>query len=286
MKRILLILAAVSVVALPIWVIAQSRAPRDTTKNQAAQQQAERQKEMAERAKREAEKERFQGKRHARSKAHLAGEEWNWDELADAEPAVAEALEMVEPAMEAARAAMENIDFAEINAAMQEASENLARVVPFVDMPPIPPIAAIAPFPELPPIPAIPPIPPIPPIPDIAIGAGMSFGHGWSWSGRAYTKNLTDEEQIRLQALSALLHQDEKAALPEIKSMARQNENWAMRASAVSLLAHVESAEVIPILDEVLNQDADQRVRKAAVRALSQRDEPAAREALKRLLLK
>ncbi|MCG3120057.1 MAG: hypothetical protein ALAOOOJD_02641 [bacterium] len=286
MKRILLILAAVSVVALPIWVIAQSQAPRDTTKSQSAKQKADRQKALAERAKRDAEKEKLRGKRHARIKAHLAGDAWAWDELAVAEPAVAEALEMVEPAMEAARAAMENIDFAEINMAMQDASENLARVAPFVDMPPIPPIAALAPFPELPPIPDIPPIPAIPPIPDIALGAGMSFGQGWSWGGRAYAKNLSDEEQIRLQALSALLHQDENAALPEIKSMARQNENWAMRASAVALLAHVESAEVIPILDEVLNKDTDQRVRKAAVRALSQRDEPAAREALKRLLLK
>jgi HEAT repeat protein len=52
------------------------------------------------------------------------------------------------------------------------------------------------------------------------------------------------------------------------------------------MLSGSESSEVIPILEEVLNKDADKRVRRAAVHALSCREEPEAREVLKRLLQK
>ncbi|MDZ7363100.1 MAG: HEAT repeat domain-containing protein [candidate division KSB1 bacterium] len=114
----------------------------------------------------------------------------------------------------------------------------------------------------------------------------MRFGHEWSFNSKAYAKFLNDDEQVHLQALAALLDRDEKTALPEIKILARQHENWAMRAAAATMLSRPESAEAISILEEVLNKDADARVRKAAVRALSHRDEPAAREALKRLLTK
>jgi hypothetical protein len=240
----------------------------------------------ADRARTEAERARH----HARREAHADFDEFELEALAEIEPAVAGAFELIGPAMDEARAALANIDFGEINAAMedanaamQEASESLARLAP---MPPIPPISGIPPFPALAPFPDIPPIPAIPPLPDFGIGRGRGPGRSWGFGSREFTKNLNDEEQIRLQALAALLDNDEKTALPEIKTLARQNENWAMRAYAVSMLANAGSADVVAILEEVLNKDTDQRVRKAAVRALSQRDEPAAREALKRLLMK
>lgn len=108
----------------------------------------------------------------------------------------------------------------------------------------------------------------------------------WGFAHRAYAEQLTDDEQVKVQALAALLDRDEKTALPEIKRLAREHKNWAMRASAVAMLANSESAESLAILDEVLNQDTDRRVRKAAVRALANRSEPEAREILKRLLQK
>jgi HEAT repeat protein len=106
----------------------------------------------------------------------------------------------------------------------------------------------------------------------------------WGFEYRAYAEHLTDDEQVNLQALAALLDRDEKTALPEIKRLAREHENWAMRASAVAMLADSESAESLVILDEALNKDTDRRVRKAAVRALANHSEPEAREILKRLL--
>jgi hypothetical protein len=291
MKRAALILAAVGVTALPVLVVAQSKAPRDSAAAKSLQrarvlrQETGKQKTDAERAKIAAEKARIRAEA-AKHKARLAPGEWDFDELVDVDPIIEGALWEVEPAMELARAALESIDWGEINMAMQEASENLAASAPFVllqDMPPmpdIPPIPALAPFPNIPPIPAI------PPMPEIWLGEGMRFEHEWSFNSKAYAKFLSDDEQVHLQALAALLEREEKTALPEIKTLARQHENWAMRAAAVAMLAKPESAEAIPILEEVLNKDADPRVRKAAVRALSHRDEPAAREALKQLLTK
>jgi hypothetical protein len=185
--------------------------------------------------------------------------------------------------MEQAMQAMEQINWPEINAAMQEASRRLARLAPLPDIPPMPPIPSIPPFPALAPLPSIPPIPSIPPLPSgplpfIAGDLRWGFEHG------AYAEQLTDDEQVNLQALAALLDRDEKTALPEIKRLAREHENWAMRASAVAMLADSESAESLAILDEALNKDADRRVRKAAVRTLANRSEPEAREILKRLL--
>jgi len=289
MKRALLILAAASVTALPVLVIAQSKSPRDSSaakslqRARVLQQETEKQKKDAERAKISAEqaKSRAEAEKHkARVKARLAPGEWDFDELVDVDPIIEGALWEVEPAMELARAALENIDWGEINMAMQEASENLAAIAPFALLQDIPPM------PDLPPIPALAPIPDIPPMPEIWLGEGMRFGHEWSFNSKAYAKFLSDDEQVHLQALAALLDRDEKTALPEIKTLARQHENWAMRAAAVAMLANPESAEVIPILEEVLNKDTDPRVRKAAVRALSHRDEPAAREVLKRMLMK
>jgi hypothetical protein len=264
--------AATCALVAPILVIGQAKVPRDSSaakpsqRERARQQYFELQKDAVTRAKLAAEKAKIKAKHNVRM--HLAEEEWEVDELADLEPAIEEAMSQVEPALAQAREALENVDWGEIDAAMEEASESLSAIAPFAHIP------------DIPPIPAIPPIPDIPPMPHIVIGAGLSFGD------REYKRNLSDEEQVRLQALAALLNNDEKTALPEIKNLARQHENWAMRAAAVSMLANAESAEAIPLLEEVLNKDADQRVRKAAVRALSCREEPAAREVVKRLLMK
>lgn len=292
MKRALLLLAATLAVALPILVIAQSQASRDSsnTKSTARERQTREHREKAriaaEHAKIAGEREKAEADRNrqrARRERYWDDENFDADELAVVAPAITGALEGVEPALAHVRAALEQINLGEVDAALQEASANLSRLGP---MPPLPPMPALAPFPDLPSLPELSVMPALPPMPDISIGHGRSFGGGWSFGHREYSKNLSEDEQVRAQALAALLENDEKTALPEIQSVARQNGNWAMRAYAVSLLANTENAAVIPILEEVLNKDTDQRVRKAAVRALSHRDEPAAREALKRLLTK
>jgi hypothetical protein len=188
---------------------------------------------------------------------------------------VGPALEQMGPALEQA---MEELEF--------ELKQNLPGfMAPLPDIPPIPPIPAFAPIPPIPPIPPLPPFPdePLCPLPCKTI---PSQPLGCDFELKEYLENLTDDEQVQIRALGGLLSQDEKTALPEIKRLARQDQNWAMRAAATSLLASAKSAEALTILDEVLRQDTDHRVRLAAVRALSNRPEPEAREILKRLLLK
>jgi hypothetical protein len=144
---------------------------------------------------------------------------------------------------------------------------------------------ALAAIPPLPPMPALPPMPPLPAAPFYAMPHYLHYSFE-NFFSKEYAESLTDDEQIKIQALAGLLSQDETTALPEIKKLARQHPNWAMRAAAISVLAGAESTEALTILDEALQQDADHRVRLAAVRALSNRSEPEAREILKRLLSK
>jgi hypothetical protein len=209
--------------------------------------------------------------------AHLQAEiaphlyELQAEALAHVGPAVEQAMAQAAPAL---AQVMEGIAWPEINAAVQDASRELARLAPLMDMPPMPPF------------PPIPPIPPMPPLPSGIIAPFIDGDLDWDFESGAYAEQLSGDEQIQLQALAALWDRDENAALPEIKRLAREHENWAMRASAVRLLANSESAESLAILDEVVSKDADRRVRKAAVQALANRSEPEARDILKRLLQK
>lgn len=186
-----------------------------------------------------------------------------------------QALAQIGPALEQMGPALEQA-MREVEFSMQGLHHHLPELMA---LPPMPPMPALAPLPPLP------PMPPLPPAPFYAMPHHLQYSFGDFFS-KEYAENLTDDEQIKIQALAGLLSQDEKTALPEIKHLARQHPNWAMRAAAVSLLAGAESTEALAILDEALQQDADHRVRLAAVRALSNRSEPEAREILKRLLSK
>lgn len=144
-------------------------------------------------------------------------------------------------------------------------------------------LAEIPPFPALAPMPPIPPIGPIPPLAPVL--AGGVWRDSWSGPAQRYQQYLSEGEQTRLNALQSLLHNDEKLALPEVKIL-MQEKNWAMRASALEMLAQVEQREAVTILRDALQNETDKRVKRAAIRALSQREEPEAREALRALLQK
>ncbi|NUO82484.1 HEAT repeat domain-containing protein [candidate division KSB1 bacterium] len=130
-------------------------------------------------------------------------------------------------------------------------------------------------------------IPPIGPIPPQAALAGHGFGwrDGWHGSSRQYRQYLSEDEEVRLNALRSLLNQDEKLALPEAQRLL-QEDNWAIRAAVLEMLGEAESNDAVRILRTALQTDTDKRVKRAAIRALSQRDEPEAREALREILQK
>lgn len=191
----------------------------------------------------------------ARLSAELAGEivgNLDWEEISE----------------HAALAADLAVEAAELH----ELTGHLAGIPPMMPFPPLPMIA---------PVPAIPPIGPVPPP-----APAIFHGEGW-WHERSarYRQYLSEDEQVRLNALRALLEQDEKLALPEAQKLL-QHENWAMRAATLEMLGDVDSKEVVTILRETLRSETDKRVKRAAIHALSQRDEPEAREALQELLQK
>ncbi len=153
--------------------------------------------------------------------------------------------------------------------------------IPFMDSPPIP---VIPPMPGVPAMPVIPPIGPIPPHAALA-GHGFSWHDGWHGSSRQYRQYLSEDEEVRLNALRSLFNQDEKLALPEAQRLL-QDDNWAIRATVLEMLGEVENQAAVGILRAALQKETDKRVKRAAIRALSQRDEPEAREALREILQK
>ncbi len=236
------------------------------------------------RALREAEREVAQAQREARFAPKLADD--HWEALQEVPwPVIDESMELAREAMDMAQVELQNLDLTEIN----ESLEELAFMMPPHGIPPygVPPYGT----PPLPPMPAIPPIPPIPAIAPMALQP-PHFDHcprggimrDAFQSSKEYQPYLSEDERLRLTALSALINQDETAAFDEIKNVIAKNQNWAMRAVAVELLACIEDVDSVNLLRETLRHETDQRVRLAAVRALAHHDEPEAREALQELL--
>lgn len=279
----LLLLALVLLLSLATTdSFAQQTSGSSREKSKAPKATADTIKQATRRALREAEREIAKARREAELAPELTREDWEafvevpW-------PVIEESMELAREAMDMAQAELHNFDFAELNESLAE----LAFTMPPHGIPPhgIPPI-------DIPPMPVIPPIPPIPPIAPMAVIPNLDdCKHGWVMRGsfhaaREYESYLSDDERLRVTALSALINQDEDAALSEIKNVVAKDANWAMRAAAIELLACVDNSAAVLLLRDVLHNDSDQRVRLAAVRALSHHDAPEAREALQELLKK
>jgi hypothetical protein len=278
----LLLLALVLLLSLATTdSFAQQTSGSSREKSKAPKATADTIKQATRRALREAEREIARARREAELAPELTREDW--EAFAEVPwPIIEESMELAREAMDMAQAELQNFDFAEINESLAE----LAFTMPPHGIPPhgIPP-HGIPPI-DIPPMPVIPPIPPMAVIPSLD-----DCKHGWVMRGsfhtsREYESYLSEDERLRVTALSALINQDEDAALSEIKNVVAKDANWAMRASAIELLACVDRSETVLLLRDVLHNDSDQRVRLAAVRALSRHDAPEAREALQELLKK
>lgn len=254
---------------------AQARAQDDSVRAKRVAREAQSRRDSRDRIREEVRHELRAGLEEARHAAELAREtmeEVNLDAI----------METARLSAEIAGEVVGNLDWEEISehaalaadlaveaAELHELSGHLAEFPPMPDFPPIPMIA---------PVPAIPPIGPIPPVPAIIHSEGW-----WHERSARYRQYLNEDEQVRLNALRALLEQDETLALPEAQKLLR-HENWAMRAATLELLGDVEGKEAVGILREALRNETDKRVKRAAIRALSRSDEPEAREALEEVL--
>lgn len=95
-----------------------------------------------------------------------------------------------------------------------------------------------------------------------------------------------DENDVRMQALNALMHMDADAAMPILQRVLenRSADNVAMRRRAIFLVSQQRSADRERILIDVVRNDPDPEVRSHAVFHLSQVRTPAAVAALDSIL--
>jgi len=134
-------------------------------------------------------------------------------------------------------------------------------------------------------------IPPIPPIPQIAIHIpefrldGIDFTFYDDFDGHKLFKNLSDEEEIRLQALRSVARQDINQAVPALEKIAREDPSPALRYEAVRQLGRFfEDQRVVPILGEVVKNDNSLTVRKKAIQLLGKSKDPRAVEILEEVV--
>lgn len=101
---------------------------------------------------------------------------------------------------------------------------------------------------------------------------------------QAYTTQ--DEDDVRMQALNALMHMDADVAMPILRRVLenRGEDNVAMRRRAIFLVSQKRSAEREQILIDVVRNDPDAEVRSTAVFHLSQVRTPQAVAALDSIL--
>lgn len=132
---------------------------------------------------------------------------------------------------------------------------------------------------------AIPPIPPIDiHIPDIRID-GMVSGFDWDVESLKLFRDLSDEEQLRLQALRSLARRDADQAIPALEKTLREDASAALRYEAVRQLGgFLEDSRVVPLLGKAAKNDKNLAVRKKAVRLLSKSKDPRAVEILEEIV--
>jgi hypothetical protein len=154
-----------------------------------------------------------------------------------------------------------------------ELSELPPIEIPEINIPPI----AVA-------IPAIPPIE-IPPIviPDIALG---DLTVGCDVAAHQVFHDLSEEEQVRLQALRTLACKGADQAITAYQQVQKQKARPAFRYEAIRQLGHfLDDARVLPLIAEAAKTDKNIEVRKKAIALLGKSRDPRSTKILEEILL-
>lgn len=125
----------------------------------------------------------------------------------------------------------------------------------------------------------------IPEIPDMEWGEfhfegePVIWGGEWGYSDRF--NNLTDEEELRVQALRSVARKDDGETIAMIEKVLKQDESAAVRYHAVRLLRqNLDNDKVIDLLGETARNDSNTDVKKTAIRLLGKSGSPRAVEIL------
>lgn len=121
-------------------------------------------------------------------------------------------------------------------------------------------------------------------IPDINFHGGDISFYFDTQSSKLF-KDLSEEEELRLQALRSVARQDVDKALPALEKTAKEDASPALRYEAVRQLGRFfEDPRVVPILGEVIKNDSSLEVRKKAIQLLGRSKDPRAVEILERIV--
>ncbi len=111
----------------------------------------------------------------------------------------------------------------------------------------------------------------------------------WDWHvPDVWTDNdsLSDEEQIRLEAIRALGRLDDETTIPMLEKILKEEEHPVIRGKALAILGRIDDRRVVPILGDLAKNDPDARLRKRAIRYVGQSRDKRALDILKEILEK
>lgn len=155
-----------------------------------------------------------------------------------------------------------------------ELSELPPIEIPEINIPPIPPIPPIA-IPSI----AIPPIT----IPDIALG---DLAVGCDVAAHQVFHDLSEEEQVRLQALRTLACKGPDQAITAYQQVQKQKARPAFRYEAIRQLGHyLEDGRVLPLIADAAKTDKNIEVRKKAIALLGKSRDPRSTKILEEILM-
>ncbi|NIV98925.1 hypothetical protein GWN26_07145, partial [Candidatus Saccharibacteria bacterium] len=105
----------------------------------------------------------------------------------------------------------------------------------------------------------------------------MSFYFDGHWSASHLFRNLSDSEQVRLEALRSIARQDAEVAVPALEKIIREDPSPALRYKAVHYLGrYLDEEGVLSLLEDVIKNDSNIDVRKKAIYVLSKSKDPRA----------
>ncbi len=125
-------------------------------------------------------------------------------------------------------------------------------------------------------------IPPIPPIeihiPEIDFDFRFDFDD--AGTSRLF-RELSDDEEIRLQALRSVARDGANTAIPALEKTLQNDPSPALRYQAVRYLArYLDDERTAPLLGNVIENDKNVEVRKKAIKILGKSEDPRAVEIL------
>ncbi|MCB9086728.1 MAG: HEAT repeat domain-containing protein [Calditrichae bacterium] len=124
-------------------------------------------------------------------------------------------------------------------------------------------------------------------IPDFDFdGMNFNFNRHWDYHAPGMFKNLTEQEELRLEALRSVVRKgSDREALAALEKVLKGDDSPALRYEAVRQLEHFTDEEAaIKLLGDAAKNDSHVKVRKKAIQVLGRSGDPRAVEILEEVI--